>query len=322
METPLTPLEFARRTRRLYGDHEAVIDGQLRLTYEQFFDRCDRWSSVLQNRLGVQKGNRVAYISTNTHAQLESFYSVPQIGAVVVPINYRLVADEFAYIIKHSGARVVCVDHGLLDRVDEIRPDLESVDHFVALTDSREGWIDYEIAVSESSSHFERPEIVETDLISINYTSGTTARPKGVMVTHRNAYLNVVGTLLHHPMTSEDRYLWTLPMFHANGWTFVWIVTAMGAAYICLKKVEPASVFALMQTENISMFCAAPTVLIALANAPEEVRRAEPVGIRLLTAGAPPAAATIEQIEGELGWTVSHVYGLTETSPLITICEE
>ena len=322
METPLTPLEFARRTRRLYGDHEAVIDGQLRLTYEQFFDRCDRWSSVLQNRLGVQKGDRVAYISTNTHAQLESFYSVPQIGAVVVPINYRLVADEFAYIIKHSGARVVCVDQGLLDRVDEIRPDLESVDHFVALTDSREGWIDYETAVSESSPHFERPEIVETDLISINYTSGTTARPKGVMVTHRNAYLNVVGTLLHHPMTSEDRYLWTLPMFHANGWTFVWIVTAMGAAHICLKKVEPASVFALMQTEKISMFCAAPTVLIALANAPEEVRPAEPAGIRLLTAGAPPAAATIEQIEGELGWTVSHVYGLTETSPLITICEE
>ncbi len=136
------------------------------------------------------------------------------------------------------------------------------------------------------------------------------------MITHRNASMNAVGTLIHHPMTSADRYLWTLPMFHANGWTFVWIVTAVGASHICLRKVEPASVFERIDQESISIFCAAPTVLISIANGPEEMRRRAQRGVRLLTAGAPPAAATIERIEGELGWTVTQVYGLTETAPL------
>ena len=142
------------------------------------------------------------------------------------------------------------------------------------------------------------------------------------MITHRNAYLNVVGTLLHHPLGPQDRYLWTLPMFHANGWTFVWTVTARGAVHVCLRKVEAGTVFDLMTREEITMFCAAPTVLIAIANAPEEMRRTARPGIRLLTAGAPPAAATIERIEGQFGWTLTQVYGLTETSPFITICEE
>src|SRR6266436_2878819 len=173
-----------RRSRRLYAQREAVVDDDLRLTYEQFFARCDRWSSALQ-RMGVRKGDRVAYIAPNTHAQLESFYAVPQTGAVLVPINYRL-----------------------------------------------------------TPAAFDRPAVAETDLLTINYTSGTTSRPKGVMITHRNAYLNTVGTLIHHPMTCADRYLWTLPMFHANGWTFVWIVTAAGGTHVCLRKVDPAAVFA------------------------------------------------------------------------------
>ena len=322
METPLTPLEFARRARRLYSSCEAVVDGESRLTYAEFFERCDRWSSVLQQDLGVKKGDRVAYISSNTHAQLESFYAVPQIGAVVVPINYRLTAEDFCFIINHSGARVVCVHVDYLELVEEIREELDTVEHFVLLNGSREGWIDYEDAISKATGEFDPREIAETDLISINYTSGTTARPKGVMITHRNAYLNALGILVHRPMNSGDRYLWTLPMFHANGWTFVWIVTAVGAAHVCLEKVEPAAAFGLMESERISMFCAAPTVLISLANAPEELRAKAPSGIRLVTAGAPPAAATIERIEGELGWDLIQAYGLTETSPLITICEE
>lgn len=322
METPLTPLEFARRARRLYGDREAVVDGENRWTYRQFFERCDRWSSFLQNDLGVEPGDRVAYISTNTFAQLESFYAVPQIGAVVVPINYRLIAEDFAYIVKHSGACVVCVDKAFLNAVDSVRSELDEVLHFVALNEDRAGWVDYEAVVDVAFPEFEPVEVDENDLISINYTSGTTARPKGVMITHRNAYLNVVGTLLHHPMTASDRYLWTLPMFHANGWTFVWAVTAIGGAHICLERIDPATVFELMRTERVSMFCAAPTVLILLANAPDTVRGTAPAGIRLLTAGAPPAAATIERIEDELGWHLTHVYGLTETSPFITICEE
>jgi fatty-acyl-CoA synthase len=264
----------------------------------------------------------VAYIAPNTHAQLESFYAVPQIGAVVVPINYRLTADDFAYIINHSGARLVCVHSDYLDALDHVRTQLPTVERFVALEGAKEGWLDYEATLAAAAPDFTRPTLNEGDLISINYTSGTTARPKGVMITHRNAYLNVVGTLAHHSLTPKDRYLWTLPMFHANGWTFVWIVTARGAAHICLRRVEPRAIFELIQSENVSMFCAAPTVLIAITNAPEELRRTARRSVRLFTAGAPPAAATIERIEGEFGWDLTQVYGLTETSPFITICEE
>jgi fatty-acyl-CoA synthase len=320
MEVPLTPLEFARRSRALYPDREAVVDGALRLTYAQFFDRCDRWSSALQ-ALGVKPGDRVAYIAPNTRAQLESFYAVPQIGAVLVPINYRLSPGEFAYIIDHSGATVLCAHEDYLECLDDIRAQLPGVRHFVALEGVRDQWLDYETLLGKASAGFERPAIEESDLLTINYTSGTTSRPKGVMITHRNAYMNVVGTLLHIPMRMSDRYLWTLPMFHANGWTFVWSVTAVGAAHICLRKIDPARVFEIMETESVSIFCAAPTVLIGVAGASADGRSRARKGVRVVTAGAPPAAATIERIEGELGWTITHVYGLTETAPFITVCE-
>jgi fatty-acyl-CoA synthase len=321
MEIPLTPLELARRTRALYADREAVVDGALRLTYAQFFARCDRWSNALIE-LGVQAGDRVAYIAPNTHAELESFYAVPQIGAVLVPINYRLSPDEFAYIIGHSGASVVCAHEDYLPGVDRIRSQIPGVRHFVALEGRRDGWLHYETLLdSASPSPVAVPAIDERDLLTINYTSGTTSRPKGVMITHRNAYMNIVGTLLHLPMQMTDRYLWTLPMFHANGWTFVWTVTAVGGAHICLRKVDPVKVFELAASERITMLCAAPTVLIGLANLPAEARANAPNNVRVVTAGAPPAAATIERIENEVGWTITHVYGLTETAPFITVCE-
>jgi len=320
MELPLTPLEFARRARRLYPDREAVVDGDLRLTYRQFFDRCDRWSAALQ-ALGVGPGDRVAYIAPNTHAQLESFYAVPQIGAVLVPVNYRLTPADFVYLIRHSGARVVCAHSDYLEAVDSIRAEIPDVQAFVALESPRAGWRDYEATLAAAPATYDRPEIREGDLLTINYTSGTTSRPKGVMITHRNAYMNAVGTLVHHPMGCGDRYLWTLPMFHANGWTFVWTVTAAGATHVCLRKVDPASVFASIAREKVTMLCAAPTVLIGIACAPAELRAGTSGPLRILTAGAPPAAATIERVEGELGWTVTQVYGLTETAPFITICE-
>src|ERR1700738_5502242 len=147
MELPLSPLEFARRSRRLYADREAVVDGDLRLTYAQFFDRCYRWSQVLQQRLGVGHGDRVAYIAPNTHTQLESFYAVPQLGAVLVPINYRLTADDFAYITNHSGAKVVCAHSDYLEAVDSIRDQLPNVEQYVALEGTRDGWLDYEAAL-------------------------------------------------------------------------------------------------------------------------------------------------------------------------------
>ncbi|HEY7162512.1 MAG TPA: AMP-binding protein, partial [Acidobacteriota bacterium] len=266
MIIPLTPLEFARRTRKLYPEREAVIDGDLRLTYEQFFDRCDRWSAALQ-KFEIHKGDRVAYIAPNTHAQLESFYAIPQIGAVLVPINYRLIADDFLYLIQHSGAKIVCAHSDYLDAVDSIRSQLPDVTQFVALEGALDGWLDYESILASSSNDFERTEIQERDLLTINYTSGTTSRPKGVMITHRNAYMNTIGTMIHFHMNDAERYLWTLPMFHANGWTFVWTVTAAGGTHVCLRTVNPESVFNAIKNENITMFCAAPTVLIAIANA-------------------------------------------------------
>lgn len=332
MEIPLSPLEFLRRARRLYPDREAVVDEGQRLTYAAFGERCDRWSAALQ-RLGVEKDNRVAYIAPNTHAQLESFYAVPQIGAVLVPINYRLIADDFVYIIGHCGAKVVCVHSDYVETVESIRDQLPGVEHFIALeglTDTLRatGWLDYETELANAPTTFTRPPISEDDLLTINYTSGTTSRPKGVMITHRNAYMNTIGTLIHVSMSPADRYLWTLPMFHANGWTFVWTVTAVGGTHICLRKVEPRAIFTLIHDEGVTLLCAAPTVLIGIANAPADVQdilfsipKEERCTVRVLTAGAPPAAATIERVEGELGWEIIHVYGLTETAPFITICE-
>jgi fatty-acyl-CoA synthase len=319
METPLTPLEFARRTRRLHGQREGVVDGELRLTYEQFFDRCDRWSTALQ-QLGVARGDRVATIAPNTHAQLEAFYAVPQIGAVLVPINYRLTPEDFVYIINHSGASVVCVDEEYLDAVDSIRDRIPGARDFVAFGGARDGWLDYEAAVAAASPDFSPADVDERDLLTINYTSGTTARPKGVMITHRNATMNSIGTLLHLPIPVGERYLWTLPMFHANGWTFTWTVTAAAATHVCLRKVDPAEVFRLIREEQVRRLSAAPTVLISLANAPAGVRGEVPPGVVVITAGAPPAAATIERLEGGFGWDVTQVYGLTETAPFITVC--
>jgi len=320
METPLTPLHFARRAAKLYPGREAVIDGKLRLTYAQFHERCAQWAAGLQ-KLGVVKGDRVATIAPNTHQHLEQFYAVPQCGAVIVPMNYRLSADDFVYMVSHSGAKVVCAHSEYLDVIDGVRGRMPDVRHFIALEGEKAGWLSYETLLAGRAPAPDLDDIVETDLLSINYTSGTTSRPKGVMITHRNAWMNSVGTLTHWPMSPGDRYLWTLPMFHANGWTFTWTVTAAGAAHVCLRKADAASIYEYLDAERITHLCAAPTVLISIANGPEAARRQLRRGVRVFTAGAPPAAATIERMESELGWEITHVYGLTETSPFISICE-
>ncbi|MCL2582660.1 MAG: long-chain-fatty-acid--CoA ligase [Streptosporangiales bacterium] len=319
METPLSPLEFARRTRLLHGAREAVVDGDLRLTYEQFFDRCDRWSAALQG-LGVRQGDRVATIAPNTHAQLEAFYAVPQIGAVLVPMNYRLTADDFVYMVNHSGSSVVCVHSDYLGLIDGVRDQMPGVRHFVAFEGSGDGWLDYEGLIAATSGEFTRPEIGERDLLTINYTSGTTSRPKGVMITHRNAAMNSIGTLVHFQVGIGEGYLWTLPMFHANGWTFTWTVTAAAAVHVCLRKVDAGAIFGLIRDEKVRWMASAPTVLISLANSAPEVRGEVVGGVQIVTAGAPPAAATIERLEGDFGWNITQVYGLTETAPFITIC--
>ena len=273
-------------------------------------------------KLGVGKGDRVATIAPNTHQHLEQFYAIPQRGAVIVPMNYRLTADDFVYMANHSGAKVLCVHSGL-SRSDRQRSRAHAGRaHFVALEGESAGWLEYEALLRDSRHPAPAADIVETDLLAINYTSGTTSRPKGVMITHRNAWMNSIGTLTHWPMTPADRYLWTLPMFHANGWTFTWTVTAAGAAHMCAcARSTPLAIYEHVNRERVTHLCAAPTVLIAIANGPEPMRRQVRRGVRVFTAGAPPAAATIERLETELGWEVTHVYGLTETAPFISICE-
>ena len=320
METALTPLEFLRRARKLHASREAVVDRGQRWTYADFGARCDRWSSALA-QLGVKQGDRVGTIAPNTHQHLEQYYAVPQLGAVLVPMNYRLTAEDFVYLASHSGSKVLCVHPDYLDLVDSVRARMTTVQHFVALEGRKSGWLEYETLLDAAPGDYPRIPIAEGDLLTINYTSGTTSKPKGVMITHRNAWANCVGTLVHWHMTPADRYLWTLPMFHANGWTFTWIVTAAGATHICLPRVEPALIYELVDQEKATHLCAAPTVLISIANGPEALRKQVRKGVKLLTAGAPPAAATIERVEGELGWEITQVYGLTETAPLISICE-
>src|SRR5580698_1287946 len=218
MEIPLSPLEFARRARRLYPQREAVVDGALRFSYAQFFERCDRWSAALQE-LGVTPGERVLVIAPNTHAMLEQFYAVPQVGAILVPVNYRLSAADFLYMISHCEPLVVCVHPDYIDAVESIRGQVSAVRHFVALEGSREGWLNYEALLAASPPRFAPAPLSESDVVTINYTSGTTSRPKGVMITHRNVWVNSIGTQAHFPLAVGERYLWTLPMFHANGWT-------------------------------------------------------------------------------------------------------
>ena len=251
METPLTPLDFLRRAGKLYGGRLAVVDGECRLTYAQFRERCDRWTAGLA-ALGVGKGDRVATISPNTHQHLEQFYAIPQRGAVIVPMNYRLAADDFVYMTAHSGAKVICVHPDYLDLIDAARARMPTVKHFIALEGEKTGWLPYEALLKERSAAIDVNEIVETDLLAINYTSGTTSRPKGVMITHRNAWVNSIGTLTHWPMTPADRYLWTLPMFHANGWTFTWTVTAAGAAHICLRRVDAPNIYEHINRERVT----------------------------------------------------------------------
>jgi fatty-acyl-CoA synthase len=305
----LTPLAFLERTAAVFPDRVAVVDGDRRLTWAAFRDRARRLAVTLQE-YGIGKDDRVAYLAPNTTEMLEAHYGVPAAGAVLVAINIRLTAEEIAYILGHSGARIVVVDPSLAHLVADA--DVERV-----LVTGDGG--SYEAFLASAGAGEPEDRLAsEDDTISINYTSGTTGRPKGVMYTHRGAYLNALAEAAHARFDSRSVYLWTLPMFHCNGWCFTWAVTAAAATHVCLPKVDPPLVWRLLEEEGVTHMNGAPTVLVMLGADPAAKRLAQP--LLVTTAGAPPPPAVIERTEA-LGFAVNHVYGLTETYGPITICE-
>ncbi len=287
----------------------AVVDGDRRFTWGELRERARRLALALQGS-GLEKGDRVAFLAPNTTELLEAHYGVPAAGGVLVAINTRLNADEIAYILDHSGAQVLVVDESLAHLVAGA-----PVERVLVCGDG--GGYDAFLASAGEGEPEDRLES-EDDTISINYTSGTTGRPKGVMYTHRGAYLNALAEAVHARLDSRSVYLWTLPMFHCNGWCFTWAVTAVGATHVCLRKVDPPLVWSLLEQEGVTHLNGAPTVLVMLTSDPAARQLERPVLVT--TAGAPPPPAVIERTEA-LGFQLNHVYGLTETYGPITICE-
>lgn len=323
MITPLTPLDFKRRAVKLYHNKLAVIDGEKRFTYVEFAERCDRLSRGLKD-LGVKKDVKVAVLAPNTHEMLECFYGICQLGAVLVPLNIRLKEEELRYIIDHSDAEVIVVDSEWGATIDTILPQLPKVRHVVQIDSGYESplkGIDYEQLLAQSSADPIFVAIDENDPITINYTSGTTSNPKGVVLTHRNTYINAADFLFHLHISVDDVYLHTLPMFHVNGWGGVWAVSGVGATHVCLRKIVPKDVLALMEKEKVTLACGAPTVLSMLLQAPNIDNIELEAHPRIATAGSPPPAAVIEKVQQRLNMTIIHVYGLTEAAPFISYCE-
>ncbi len=301
----LSPTRFLERAGEAYANRCAVVDGDVRYTWKQFRARSRQLASALRAS-GLRKGDRIAFLALNSEPLLLAHFGVPLAGGVLVAINTRLSVPEISYIVEQSGARTIFFSTELEDRLSGVPADIRRIDTgkgMESLLDQGAG----DVVESWLRDEYE--------LISVNYTSGTTGRPKGVMYHHRGAYLNAMAMALDNGLTSDSKYLWTLPMFHCNGWTFTWAVAAVGAQSICIPRVDPAEAWRLFDG-GVTHFSAAPTVLTMLANAPMAHRLEHPV--RLFTAGAPPSPTLIAQM-GELNFDLEHVYGLTETYGPFTI---
>jgi fatty-acyl-CoA synthase len=326
MEVPLTVGDFIRRASSSYGDRTAVIDepgvpGSLgTITYASFEARA-RGLALALDHAGVAVGDRVAIVSPNAARFLIAYFGVSGSGRILVPVNYRLTAGDVRYILEHSGASVVLVDPESLPLVDGVsgngaggwkRVVLDGTDDAEWFAEAPAGRQPVEWAGDESVT------------ASINYTSGTTARPKGVQLTHRNLWLNAVTFGLHTAVTDRDVFLHTLPMFHCNGWGMPYVVTGMGVPHVVLRKIDGAEILRRVEAHGVTLLCGAPAVLAAVIDAAEVRReRGEPVPgegrTRMVVAGAPPPSKTIERLEAIAGWEFIQIYGLTETSPLLTI---
>jgi fatty-acyl-CoA synthase len=325
MEVPLLVSDFLNRAVKLYGTKEAIVDGDQRFTYAEYGARAYQLAHALAG-IGVRKGDRVAILSPNSHHFMEAFYGVSAIGAVIVPINYRLIASDFEYILNHSASKVLLADSEMTDVIDGIRPRLNTVEHFIvapyAGATAASGWTDWDrLIANEPVTPPADPGLGENDLYSINYTSGTTARPKGVMITHRNCYINAYDFIAHMRITHHDVELWTLPMFHANGWGGPFALTAMGARHVVLRRVVAADIYDLIEREGVTFGCMAPAVLATILDYPDKAKHKITTRPRFTIAGAPPPVRFVERLEKELGWEFFEIYGLTETSPILTVAE-
>jgi fatty-acyl-CoA synthase len=310
--TELTPLSFLRRSAYVFSDKVAVVHGERRTTYRAFEQRVNRLASALRAG-GIAPGDRVAFLAPNIPALLEAHYGVPAAGAVLVPINTRLGREEVAYILGHCGARIVFCDHEFVDLLDGIDLPMVRIDDTGAPEDPYEQFL-----AGGSPEQFEHPVADEEDVISINYTSGTTGRPKGVMYTHRGAYLNSLMEGLQSNLRPDSVLLWVVPMFHCNGWCFPWAVTAMGGRHVCLRKVDPGVIWELIDSQAITHCNGAPTVYLSVVTHPEAHRLEHEVTVT--TGGAPPSPTLLARMAA-LNFKPVHVYGLTETYAPYTVCE-
>ncbi|MFH1152529.1 MAG: acyl--CoA ligase family protein [Pseudomonadota bacterium] len=317
----LTPVEFLNRSNLVYPNKVAVVHGDNRYTYRDFYNRVNRFASALK-KAGVSKGDKIAFISPNIPPMLEAHYAVPLIGAALVTVNIRLSQGEVSYIIDHSDAKMVFADTEFAALVE---PDkLPKVQAFVNICDVSDrrplkGGT-YEEFLATGSDEPQAMDVTdENQLLSINYTSGTTGRPKGVMYHHRGAYLNAIGESLEAGLNVSSVYLWTLPMFHCNGWCFTWAVTAMGGTHVCLRNVVADEIYRLIIKENVSHLCAAPTVLITMSTFPGAKDLEMKRKLQIMTAGAPPAPTIIKNME-EIGANITHTYGLTEVFGPHSVC--
>ncbi|MCB1887165.1 MAG: AMP-binding protein [Rhodocyclaceae bacterium] len=312
---PLTPSAYLARSALVHGDRIGVVDGAQRFTYAEFHQRCLRFSGALK-ALGVAPGDRVAVLAGNTHVMLAAHYAVPFAGAVLVALNTRITASDVAYILDHAGCSALIYDHALREVAEAALA--EAGGERLALCcggpdDALEG------RIAEAAPWCAEVED-ERGLLAINYTSGTTARPKGVMYHHRGAYLQALAMAHHMGLDADSVYLWTLPMFHCNGWCFPWAVTAAGGTHLCLPRLEPALIWQHMHESGVTHLCAAPTVLTMTIWDAASSRGRPPRPVRIATGGAPPTPALLERL-AELGMEITHLYGLTETYGPSVLCE-
>jgi fatty-acyl-CoA synthase len=324
MNIALTPIRFLERTVKIYGKKTGVICGDHQFTYKEYAERVNRLSNRLL-KLGIQKGDRISYLGYNCHRLLEVFYGIPQIGAILLPLNIRLVPNDFKYIINDSTPRVLFLDRDFIPQIDSIRDQIPSIEHYILLEEREDapGWItgNYEDLIADTSA---KPPFLsakypfeEDDTAEIFYTSGTTGRPKGVMLTHRNLYLHALVTLAVSPMDETDIQVHLIPLFHVNGWGTPHYLTATGGTHIMVQKFDPTKTMEIIQREKVTRFYIIPTMANAILALPNLADYDVTSVRRVLVGGAPPPTGMIERVEKAFGCLASTAFGMTETCPLI-----